>query len=105
MTIQTFSFGSTSARRSSGIVPNDAEHTTVDAFLKSGKIESTTQAVEYLLSRNWTVSAICAKLTYKSDSKTLKDGKPVRLAGAQLRPQHVNHIRDRYLAKKASPAT
>jgi hypothetical protein len=88
---RTFTFvknGSTGSGR--GITPTDAQRDAAYARLEQG-FPNKTKAVEYLLSLGWSISAICSCIAYESDTRGHRAGDPIRM-------QHVNHIKDRYVA-------
>lgn len=80
---------------SSGKQPTDVEKKAfVEHFNKVG-FKTKTEAVEYLLDQGWSITSICDMIRYDTKTK----GHDV---GDRLLPQHANHIRQGWLAKKQS---
>jgi hypothetical protein len=85
---------------STGKMPTDVEKKAAFEHLSKAGFPTKTKAVEYLLDLGWSTTAICQMVRYDSDTKGHKRGDP-------MLAQHVNHIRQGWLAAKqtAAPAT
>jgi DNA-binding NarL/FixJ family response regulator len=83
--MQTFQFAR-SNRSSKKFELNEQEEQVVNAELP--KFATKQAAVTYLLKRGWSTSAICRKIRYEDDR--------------ELRPQHVNQIRQKLNANAKS---
>jgi hypothetical protein len=102
--IRTFNIGRGGKSGHGGAMPSDAERQEAYTRLEQG-FPTKQAAVEFLLSRNWTTSAICQTLCYDQDSNRMtKDGQPAHKAGDPLSMQHVNGIKQSWLAKQAEAA-
>jgi len=92
--MRTFTFQSgTRMGSAKGIAPTEAQRNAayleLDRMVQAGT--NKTKAVEYLLGLGWSVTAICGTIAYESDTAGHRAGDPIRA-------QHVNHIKDKWLA-------
>jgi hypothetical protein len=86
---------------SSGTAPTDAQWEVALKGLEelNAKGANVTILVEYLLELGWNASSISQMVRYKEPSRNGE-----RPAGAPLLQPHINHIKTRWLAKKAEKA-
>src|SRR3954469_1028456 len=93
--VHLFMTRSSGARKANGALPSDEERKEAAKHLRllESQGATTTEAVEYLLSMNWSTAAIREAVRYPSETKGHKKGD-------QLLPQHVNAIRTRWMQKR-----
>ena len=99
---QTFRFSRASSNgggMATIINPSKEQHEQADEGLQKLAMAGAnkTKAVEFLLGLGWSVSAICQKIVYETDTLGHKAGDPMKV-------QHANQIKQKWLAAKNAAA-